>query len=307
MGGTQWQEVLNAQTFLGTSEKVYMRWLNVAPSDADHVYVLASIRYYDQGILLQSADGGDTWARSNSVVDGRGVCLAVDPTDSQRLYLGSWYRGVYRSGDGGATWESINDGLPTAWAVYRSIAVDPSDAQHVYLSVGGAVYHSVDGGDGWSQLGDAVTTGGEVDRVVVDPTDSNIVYALVYGEGVYKWAGGVPHLVVPQSVSAWVEPSEPDRTVRRVSVQNGGGGTLDWQVSDPTRPWLSAQKVGADELELVFDKSGLVLVDGRFSESDTLTLTDDAADNSPQEIRVTFYVGPISRAHLPVVLKDVSQ
>ncbi|MCP4541609.1 MAG: hypothetical protein GY832_31135 [Chloroflexi bacterium] len=294
--------MLNSQTFLGTSEKVYMRWLNIADSDANDVYVLASIQYYDQGILLKSANGGDTWAKSNSAIDGKGVCLAIDPSDSQKLYLGSWYSGVYRSADGGATWESINNGLPTTSAVFRSIAIDPSNAQRIYLGVGGRVYQSLDGGDNWIQLGDILTTDGKVGRIVIDPTNSNNVYAAVYDEGIYKLVGAAPHLVVPQSVNVWVEPTDPDQAVRRIEIQNQGGGTLDWQVSGPTQPWLAAQKVD-DELELVFDKSGMTLIEDRFRATDTLTITDSTADNSPQSILVTFYVGPVSRVYLPVVLQ----
>jgi len=182
VGGTNWTQILNAQEFLSTTEKVYMRWLTVAPSDADVVYALASIKYYDQGILLRSTDGGDEWARSDSIVDGKGVCLAVDPHDPQRLYLGSWYAGVYRSTDGGSTWQPINAGLPTSHALVRSIAIDPVDTQRVYIGVGGQVYQSTDGGDHWNGIGNVLPA--EVQRMAVGTNGT--VYAAVYGEGVYR-------------------------------------------------------------------------------------------------------------------------
>ena len=113
MSGTSWTEVLNAPSFFGTSEKVYVRWLNVSPN-GNTVYALASIKYYDQGILLKSTNGGNSWFRTNSTVDGQGISLAIDPTNSNTLYLGTW-NGVYRSEDGGYTWQSINNGLPSSW------------------------------------------------------------------------------------------------------------------------------------------------------------------------------------------------
>lgn len=186
MGGTYWEEVLNAQDFFGTSEKVYVRWLNVAPSDANFVYALASIQYYDQGILLKSTDGGDAWATSDSIIDGRGVCLAVDPYDPQKLYLGSWYSGMYRSTDGGSTWQAINNGFPTAFAVFRSIAIDPTNPQRIYVGMEGRIYQSNDGGDNWHQVGNILTMDGDIDRIAIDPTDPSNVYTAVWGEGVYK-------------------------------------------------------------------------------------------------------------------------
>lgn len=186
MGGTEWAEVLNAQDFLDTSEKVYVRWLSVAPSNANVVYALASIQYYEHGTLLKSVDGGDTWAKFDSVVDGRGACLAVDPYDSEKLYVGSWYRGVYRSTDGGSTWQAINNGLPTIYTAFRSIAIDPTDTQRVYVGVGGQVYQSSDGGDSWSRLGGTLSTEGEVRRIVIDPANPETIYAAVYVEGVYE-------------------------------------------------------------------------------------------------------------------------
>jgi photosystem II stability/assembly factor-like uncharacterized protein len=305
VGGTSWEQVLNAQEFLGTSEKVYIRWLTVAPSDADYVYALASIKYYDQGILLKSVDGGDTWTRSDSTVDGKSVCLAVDPHDPLRLYVGSWYSGMYRSKDGGSTWQAINNGLPTIWAVFRSVAIDPTDTQRVYTGVGGKVYQSTNGGDSWDQIGDTLPPDSDAYRIAIDPSNSNNIYAAVWGEGVYKLVGWAPHLVVPPNVAVLLEPTAPDQTVRDLSIRNDGGGTLNWSVSSPTKSWLVAQKEG-DVLHLTLDKSEITLVGGYFLDTDVLTITDDGADNSPQNVNVIFYVGPVSYIYAPVVLGNAS-
>ena len=301
MGGINWEEVLNAQEFLGTSEKVYVRWLNVAPTDANLVVGLASVKYYDQGILLKSTDGGDTWAKSNSIVDGLGVCLAVDPQNSQKLYLGSWYSGMYRSPDGGSTWQEINNGLPTRWAKFRSVAIDPTDPQQIYIGVEGKIYHSADGGDSWNQLGSTLTTDGNIGRIAIDPTNPTTIYAAVSGEGAYKLIGWAPHIIVPPSFTVWLEPTGPDQVTHDIPIRNGGGGTLDWGVSSPTKSWLTAQRV-EDVLRLTFDRSEVTLIDGRFLDTDVLTVTDSRADNSPQTVDVTFYVGPVSYVYLPVVL-----
>ncbi len=189
MGGTYWVEVLNAQEFLGTSEKVYIRWLNISPSNSNYVYALASIHYYDQGILLRSTDGGDTWTKSNSIIDGIGVSLAVDPNNPLKLYLGSWYDGMYRSIDGGITWKSINNGFPTTFARFRSVAITPNNPQRIYASMNGTVYQSTDGGDSWIQLGNVLTTENDIYGIAIDPGNPSNIYAEVWGEGVYKLSG----------------------------------------------------------------------------------------------------------------------
>jgi photosystem II stability/assembly factor-like uncharacterized protein len=203
VGGTQWEEVLNSQEFFGTTEKVYIHWIEVAPSDANRVYALASIQYYSQGILLRSFDGGDTWSRSNSIVDGHGACLAVDPHNPLRIYVGTWYRGVYRSTDGGSTWQAINHGLPTSWAPFMAVAVDPTNSQRVYLGMEGAVYYSGNGGDSWIRVANVLSTEDRVSRIAIDPQDPRNIYAAV------GWSDGF-------RLVSW----DPER----VEVEGGGSG-----------------------------------------------------------------------------------
>ena len=171
--------MLNTQEFFGTTEKVYIQWLEVAPSDANKVYALASIQYYHQGILLRSFDGGDTWSRTNSIVDGHGASLAVDPRNPLRLYVGTWYRGVYRSSDGGGTWQAINQGLPTSGAPFMAMAVDPTNSQRVYLGMEGSVYYSGNGGGSWIPVANPLSMEDSVSRIAIDPLDPRNIYAAV--------------------------------------------------------------------------------------------------------------------------------
>jgi photosystem II stability/assembly factor-like uncharacterized protein len=99
---------------------------------------------------------------------------------------------MYRSTDGGSTWQEINNGLPTRWAKFRSVAIDPTDPQQIYIGVEGTIYHSADGGDSWNQLGSALTTDGNIGRIAIDPTNPTTIYAAVSGEGVYKLIGWAP-------------------------------------------------------------------------------------------------------------------
>jgi len=90
------------------------------------------------------------------------------PSEPGRWYAGTSPQGLFRSDDGGATWDpvpGVNDN-PTflAWMggqqdgtpdgpMLHSIIVDPRDAAHLYLAMSsGGVHESTDGGGGWSSL-----------------------------------------------------------------------------------------------------------------------------------------------------------
>jgi photosystem II stability/assembly factor-like uncharacterized protein len=86
-------------------------------------------------------------------VDAR--CVAVDPRDPDRVYLGTFDRGVYASDDGGATWRADERGLADRRVM--SVAVSPSHQEHgvsvVYAGTEPSnVYRSEDSGRSWQRL-----------------------------------------------------------------------------------------------------------------------------------------------------------
>ena len=192
MSGTKWTEILNAKYFLNTDEKVYIHDLNTS-NNGEIIYALASIKYYEQGILLISKDSGNSWVKSDSVVDGKGACMTLNLDNPQNLYIGTWYRGVYRSDDGGKTWIAINNGLPSNWENISTIAIDPVDTNTIYLAIETKIYKSTDKGNNWEQLGYKIDPGdpcpGYSDASITDIRISSLnrdVYALVWTKGLYK-------------------------------------------------------------------------------------------------------------------------
>ncbi len=124
--------------------------------------------------IYKSADGGKTWAHLG-LRDGQQIPqMAVDPRDPNRLFvavLGHPYglneeRGVFRSLDGGATFEKVLYRDPDTGAA--DVALDPSDPRTVYASLwesregpwenghfsgpGSGLYKSTDGGTTWRRL-----------------------------------------------------------------------------------------------------------------------------------------------------------
>ena len=151
----------------------------VNPHDPQHIFVAASGDLFNPGGergVYESTDGGSTWTRVlNGDNDTTGaVDLAIDPRDPNRVFAAMWdhrrepdlrrYGGVgsglYRSSDGGTTWERLGNGLPGPDATIGRIgvAVATTNPQRVYAIVNQTnglfqgFYRSEDGGNTWTNL-----------------------------------------------------------------------------------------------------------------------------------------------------------
>jgi photosystem II stability/assembly factor-like uncharacterized protein len=113
----------------------------------------------------------------------------VDPQNPDTLYAAGAFGdpgrdGVFKSSDGGASWNAINSGLPARSGVHV-LAIDPQNSRTVYAgSSGSGVFKSVDGGEGWSAVNSGLTTL-SVNSLAIDPQDSSTVYAATAGGGVF--------------------------------------------------------------------------------------------------------------------------
>jgi hypothetical protein len=129
------------------------------------------------GGVYRSADGGESWAASNTGIKAYfmpdpfpeyGQCVhkvARDATDPDRFYAQN-HHGVYRSDDGGETWHSIADGLPTDFGF--TMVTHPSRGGVIYVFPVEAdgmrfppdkrcrVYRSTDAGASWEPLADGL-------------------------------------------------------------------------------------------------------------------------------------------------------
>jgi autotransporter-associated beta strand protein len=145
------------------------------------------VRWFNEGPgpLLNGQTPG------NTNVSGRVAGLAVDPTDPNVVYLAAAGGGAWKTYNSGQTWLPLFDdqGSPIFGG---AVAVAPSDPRVVYFGTGEAdnagddyygsgVWMSADSGHTWTQLGgpNNPLVGRAVSRVVVDPTNPNLVYAAV--------------------------------------------------------------------------------------------------------------------------------
>ena len=127
----------------------------------------------NHGGLYRSDDAGDSWHDiAKGVPSDFGFCMAIHPHDPEVVYIvpiekslfrctpGGKLR-VYRTRDGGKSWEALSKGLPQKDAnemVLRdAMAVDRLDPAGVYFGTrSGKVYASADGGGSWSLVADGL-------------------------------------------------------------------------------------------------------------------------------------------------------
>ncbi len=133
---------------------------------------------------------------------GRVRAIAIDPTNSNVIYVGAAQGGVWKTVDGGASWVPLTDAECSL--AMGALAVDPVTPSTVYAGTGeitGAdgyygcgVLRSTDGGATWTQLGgaffDTPAGGARMSKIVIDPATagsptSSTVFAATSG-GLYK-------------------------------------------------------------------------------------------------------------------------
>lgn len=190
-GGATWTAVTTGIT--GTTN-----WEGILTMDPnDHLRL-----YYGTDRVLRTLDGCATaWTSVSQVLTGRVTSIAVAPSDSNRVYVGTESGKLYRSDDGGTTspWADKSTGLPSRGI--GSIWVDPAQPNTVLISVGGlistgfpgaaaaeSVYRTTNGGTTWTNVsGDLPTI--TANAAVVDPSNPNTYY-LGTDSGVYRTTNG---------------------------------------------------------------------------------------------------------------------
>ncbi len=192
-GGKSW-------THMGLTESERITRILVDPTDSDTVLVCATGQLWsanEERGVYRTKDGGESWEQVLAVDQDTGCSdLATDPQDSSILYAGMWQfrrypdffesggpgSGLYRSMDGGDTWEEMTEGLPEGDKGRIGIAVAPSRPNVVYAVVESddtALYRSDDLGRSWAKLNTSFNVAARpfyFAYLVVDPLDHNRVY-----------------------------------------------------------------------------------------------------------------------------------
>jgi photosystem II stability/assembly factor-like uncharacterized protein len=103
---------------------------------------------------------------------GRVTNVAVNPTNTNNIYVSSPGGGIWKTIDGGANWTPLVDNNSAYMNIYN-LGIDPSNTNTIYACViGGGVIKSTDAGVTWNNTGAGPSN---AKKVIVNPTNSNIV------------------------------------------------------------------------------------------------------------------------------------
>ena len=261
--------------------------VRVAPSDPDVVWVATGSDGYRSNVITglgvyRSLDAGATWTFAGLREIGNTGAIEIDPRDPNRAYVAAIghpfgpnpERGVFRTVDGGASWEKVLFISDSTGIV--DVEIDASDPDVIYASSWrgerrpwtiisggreGGVYKSTDGGDSWRELGGGLPTGliGKID-LALSPSDPAVVYALYEApegrDGLYRSEDGGETWEHVSSedvltgrpfyyINVDVDPRDPNTVwVNNLSL---------WKSTDGGREWTRVRTPHGDNHDLWID------------------------------------------------------
>lgn len=240
-------------TRIGLTDSQHISRIRVHPKNPDLVYAAVMGHLFgpnEERGIYRSRDGGRNWERILYVNDEVGaVDLAMDPANARILYASFWRvrrtpyslasggagSGIYKSVDGGDSWEEItrNEGLPQGTVGISGIAVSPSNNRNVYAIIeaeGGGVFRSRDGGKSWSKTNEDRNLRQRAwyyTRIYADPADENSVYVLNVRFH-YSKDGGKTFVEIDtphgDNHDLWIDPGDPLRMIQ----SNDGGANVSY-------------------------------------------------------------------------------
>jgi photosystem II stability/assembly factor-like uncharacterized protein len=256
---------------LGLNDVQQIGGLAIDQTNENRVFVTALGHPYGpnaQRGVFRTIDGGKTWEKVLYKDENTGaVQVTIDPNNPQIVFtamwagrLGPWENsawngkesGLYKSADGGITWEKITSGLPTTeqGLVRIGFCIAQSDSKRMYATVDaasyGGIYRSDDAGESWKRIQTDDRYWGRGDdfaEIKVDPKNPDIVYSAnivtwksVDGGKTWNAFRGSPggddyHRI-------WINPDNPDIILiagdQGAIITVNGGQTFSSWYNQPT-------------------------------------------------------------------------
>ena len=169
--GQTWNELKGRPTYPESSGRKVKRIWQIMTSPADKNTLLCGV---DEAGLFCRRDRGESWNEVKALTSGPdvkdwfpgngGLCLhtiLVDPKNAKRMWVGISAVGMFRTTDGGESWQAINNGLPQmptgaegspVCCCPHKPVLDPTDSNTLYMQFHGGVLRSTDGGDSWHAI-----------------------------------------------------------------------------------------------------------------------------------------------------------
>ncbi len=216
---------------------------------------------------------GGSWTPLGPVnVGGRVTDVVADPANPNVVTVATASGGVWKSGNGGASWVSLLDGPPMTSLSIGALAMDPTDPDVVYVGTGEAnpgggsiaypgdgVWKTTNGGNSWVPLGLLETV--SIGRIAIDPSNRDRVFVAAAGNlyargaarGLFRSTNGGATwdkvLFLSDStgcIDVAIDPADPSRIFaamwersRRPSTRSFGGVTSGiWRSEDGGDTWI---------------------------------------------------------------------
>lgn len=275
--------------------------VHIHPTNADVIWVAVQGSPWapteDRGVY-KSTDGGETWTKTLFVDEKSGaIDLTVDASNPRILYAAMWDTdrepwfirsggpgsAIWKSVDGGETWEKTGKGLPEEMGKIGVVA-SPAKSDLVWAIVEakekGGLYKSTDGGENWTHVnGDRRLHARSwyYMHVFADPKDENTVYVLnapfmksIDGGKSFTQVS-VPH---GDTHDLWINPDNTDIMVNA----NDGGGTVSL---DGAKSWSTIYNQPTTQIyRLNADNNFAYKLYGGQQDNSTVALLSRAPDGS---------------------------
>lgn len=157
------------------------------PSNPSIVYASFRKGFYT------SNDGGENWVKKSHPLtdDNTFPAMVIHPNNNETLFASKPNGTFVKTTDGGTNWTALGVGLPAPPFRMVALAIDKLDPDVLYAGFnqdsdqGTGVYKSIDGGSTWVSTSVGMDPNTKIKSIVVDPTNSQIVYAGGFGVGLY--------------------------------------------------------------------------------------------------------------------------
>jgi photosystem II stability/assembly factor-like uncharacterized protein len=252
-GGETWK-------YLGLTDTERIKRIKVDPRDPDTAYVAALGHAWgpnEERGVFKTSDGGKTWQKVLYLDQDTGCSdLDIDSQNPRIIYAGmytfrrkAWHfssgggqTALYRSKDGGATWQKLTNGLPKTPMDRIGVAVAPSHPNIVYLitetKTEGNLFRSDDRGETWRQVANDPNINFRpfyYSDIRVDPNNPEIIYSLSGGLSVSRDGGRtfarIANGVHGDHQALWIDPKNSNRILSGsdggFQVSNDGGRTFE--------------------------------------------------------------------------------
>ncbi len=230
-GGKTWNHI-------GLKDTRHISRVLIHPTNPDTAYVGALGHAFgpnDERGVFMTTDSGKTWAKTLFIDNEHGISdLEIDQSNPNILYAAVWRferkpwtfvsgsekGGVYKSIDGGRTWNKLTNGLPKLMGRI-GVKAAPSNPNVVYViaeTKEGTMFRSDDRGETFrnvSKQANIVSRGFYYTDVRVDPTNENRVYAVASTLFVSIDGGRIYRPIAPNIHidfhAMWIDPQNPKR------------------------------------------------------------------------------------------------